>query len=143
MSATIAILDDEAERVDAMLAALSRSLPAYDVVTFRTAQETIEWLDTSVNTAALISLDHDLIRLSPDEPEMGDGREVADFLATRSPVCHVIVHSTNFNAAVGMEMALNESGWQTTRVNPYDDLAWVSERWIHEVKNHVLPADRT
>ena len=140
MPGTIAILDDEIERLDAMLAVLSRRLPDFSVVTFRTAPEIIEWLGTNLSSVALLSLDHDLIVELPGAPDMGTGRDVADFLAERPPVCHVIIHTTNSPAGTGMEMVLGDAGWSNSRVHPYGDLDWVTAWWIREVIDHLPEA---
>lgn len=142
MTTTIAILDDEPDRLGAMTAALSDRLPQFGVVTFKNAPDIIAWLRDNLSSAVLISLDHDLIPLSADEPDPGTGREVADYLAGWAPVCHVIIHTTNSLAAVGMKMVLDDSGWPNSRVSPYNDLQWVAAWWIHEVVDHLPSGDR-
>jgi hypothetical protein len=94
--------------------------------------DTLEWLRENVGQTILVALDHDLgpSRLRDGQRfEPGIGREVADFLAERSPVCPVIIHSSNSPAAEGMLCCLQGAGWSVTRVYPFDDLAWVDRDW--------------
>jgi hypothetical protein len=86
--------------------------------------------------AALICLDHDLgpNRQRGDEIfDPGTGRDVANYLASRKPVCPVLIQTTNSLAAPGMVMALEDAGWGYSRVVPYDDLEWVRRWWIVKV----------
>lgn len=137
MASTIVILDDEIDRLEAMMAVLSERLPEYDLVTFKNAPDIVAWLKSNISSAAIISLDHDLFPQSEEEPDPGTGRDVADFLATQSPVCHVIIHTTNSGAAAGMELVLNDQGWSNSRVVPFNDLEWVKAWWIREVLDHL------
>tara|TARA_R110002111_G_scaffold203713_2_gene268557 strand:- start:20125 stop:20577 length:453 start_codon:yes stop_codon:yes gene_type:complete len=137
MASTIVILDDEQERLTAMTAVLSKRLPEYDLVTFKNAPDIIGWLDSNLASAAIISLDHDLFPQSDNEPDPGTGRDVADYLTTQSPVCHVIIHTTNSLAAPGMELVLSDQGWTNSRVVPFNDLEWVTDWWIREVLDHL------
>lgn len=137
MAGTIAILDDDAERIEAMVHALSSHLPDIAPATFDNAPEMIDWLGEHLHRCLVICLDHDL---GPNRIrhatvfDPGTGRDVVDFLAARVPVCPVIIHTTNSLAAPGMETALQESGWRCSRVVPYDDLTWVGEWWLEEVQ---------
>ena len=137
MAQTILILDDELDRLNAMTVALSRQARKYEIVTFKNAPGSIAWLQRNLPSVALISLDHDLISQSANEPDPGSGRDVAEYLATRSPVCHVIIHTTNSLAAPGMQLVLDDSGWPNSRVSPYNDLEWVDAWWIREVIDHL------
>ncbi len=133
MSLCIAILEDNAERRVAMEQAIAKHLPQYPVVFFTAADRMNAWLTTNLQTVVAISLDHDLeseVDDSGERRDCGDGREVADFLCSQSVVCRIVIHSTNVPAAQGMEFALQESGWSTERITPYEDLAWVKEAWL-------------
>jgi hypothetical protein len=137
VAGTIAILDDDAERIEAMVHALSRHLPDIAPATFDNAPEMIDWLGEHLDRCLVICLDHDLganrIR-DGNVFDPGTGRDVVDFLAAHVPVCPVIIHTTNSLAAPGMEAALEETGWHCSRVVPYDDLAWIGEWWLEEVQ---------
>ena len=83
-----------------------------------------------LNDASVISLDHDLYRLEPDDPEPGTGRDVANYLATLRPECPVIIHSTNTDAAWGMYNELTYANWQVELIHHLDEPRWIQERWI-------------
>jgi hypothetical protein len=106
---------------------------------FRTATEAINWLEGHLESAVCVSLDHDL------EPhpfavdvDPGTGREVADFLARREPRCPVVIHSSNLDAAIGMQYVLEEHQWSVARLAPYGDLAWVNESWLPAIRNAIV-----
>ena len=141
MAMTIAILEDNEERTAAMLDCLRDKFRQYEARVLATSQEMIQFLQGSLSNTILISLDHDL-ELKPDGAggmiDGGTGREVADFLATRAAVCPVVIHTTNSNAAVGMDAVLQESGWITYRVVPFDDTAWIATDWLKTVRRAIL-----
>lgn len=132
----LVMLEDDARRTEAMVAALQREcdLP---IVLYDTAPDLVEWLRTGLSGARLLLLDHDLgpSRLRNGERfEPGIGRDVADFLAERMPVCPVLIHSSNVPAAQGMQFCLERAGWTVTRIYPFDDLEWVERDWLPEVR---------
>ena len=130
---TIAVLDDDPDRIEEVKQCLARHLPDYEVVCFDNAPDMIEWLASHLEQLRLICLDHDLgpNRRRADEVfDPGTGRDVADYLATHAPVCPVIVHTTNSLAAPGMELVLTDAGWHFIRVVPYGELEWIGEAWI-------------
>ena len=134
---TIAILDDKPDRIAAMRAVLAEHVLRHFIVTFDNAPDTIIWLRDHLSEVALICLDHDLgpnRRQGDEVVDPGIGRDVADFLATRSPVCPVLIHTTNSMSAPGMVRVLEDAGWSVSRVSPYDDLAWVGIDWCQEVR---------
>jgi hypothetical protein len=102
------------------------------------ASAMIEWLrdwlgSPYVSPPALISLRHDLESpLGPDEQSLhpGDGGDVARFLATQKPFCHVIVHTSNGPAGSSMMCCLQDAGWQATRMCPENSLEWVKSHWV-------------
>lgn len=140
MASIIALLDDEPDRIRAMLPLLARRYPEYEVVTFENAPDMIVWLREHLGRVCLLCLDHDL---GPNQLrdgavfDPGIGRDVADFLATRPPQCPVILHTTNHLAAPGMRRVLEEAGWTVSHVVPYGDLDWISESWIEEVERVI------
>jgi hypothetical protein len=136
MYSTVAILDDEPDRLTAMVAILAEQFPVLRIATFDNAPEMVSWLEDHLQECALICLDHDLgpnRKRGEETFDPGIGRDVADWLATNDPVCPVIVHTTNTLAAPGMIAVLDEAGWKTDRVLPYDDIAWIGEAWIQAV----------
>jgi hypothetical protein len=132
----IVILDDEPQRVKEMTRCLAGVTDGLKLVVFDNAPDLIDWLARHLDSAKLICLDHDLgpNRLRDGNVfDPGIGRDVVDYLATRSPVCPVIIHTTNTLAAPGMELALTDAGWSLSRVVPYNDLEWISGEWIESV----------
>ncbi len=137
---TIFVLDDDLGRCQAMRRELASSFPALSARFFATASETISAMEQDLFEAVLISLDHDLVASddrggAPNDP--GTGRDVADWLAAQQPVCPVIIHTTNYWAALGMERVLTDASWPVGRVAPYDDLTWIGEAWISEVHRQL------
>lgn len=136
MGNTIAILDDEPERIAAMAPLLRTRFSDYFVCTLGNAPDFIEWLRVHLVETALICLDHDLgpNRTRDGVPfDPGTGRDVADFLADQSPACPVIIHSTNGYAVPGMIRVLEDSRWTCRRVIPDSQLAWIKDWWYPEV----------
>ncbi|MBX3413764.1 MAG: hypothetical protein KF708_13820 [Pirellulales bacterium] len=137
MRHSMVILDDEPDRIEAMLDALRGVFPKLSPIVFDNAPEMVDWLHDGLETVTLICLDHDL---GPNRRrgellfDPGIGRDVADFLARQTPTCPVLIHTTNHIAAPGMLRVLQESGWQTSQVTPYGDLEWIGEVWVAEVR---------
>lgn len=127
---TIAILEDDAERVVAMRAAVARDLPNYAVIVLGTANGMIAWLRDHLDEVALISLDNDLLDPDALERDVGEGRDVAAVLARERPCCPMVLHTSNSSAARAMAETLGESGWPLARVVPHDGVEWVEEDWV-------------
>jgi CheY-like chemotaxis protein len=133
---TVVILEDDPDRIREMSACLHGRFSEYEVVVFDNAPDMIERLSQHLEEVRLICLDHDLgpNRLRAGRVfDPGTGRDVADYLATRQPVCPIVIHTTNNLAAPGMEMVLEDTGWVHSRIVPYNDLEWVREGWIVKV----------
>lgn len=136
----IAILEDNHDRQAAMQALLATHFPTFELFFCDEAEPFITWLRSNLTETLFISLDHDL-ELKPTGDgrwyDPGTGRMVADYLATCTPVCPIIIHSTNRDAVIGMEMLLQESGWRVEIVTPYGDLDWVGESWWPAVRRCI------
>jgi hypothetical protein len=121
MGLTIAILEDNAERREAMERLLAVHFPTHSRQYFTSSSAMMDRLRVSPSGVIFTSLDHDL-ELFPGEDgrcvDCGTGREVADFLATQSARCPIVIHSTNYPAAVGIEILLVESGWPFEKTAP-------------------------
>lgn len=142
----IVILEDNAERRVLMRGVLEDRFPQYESRFFQTSGETIAHLRDELELAVLIVLDHDLEMIPIDKHRMidpGDGRDVADFLATRSAVCPIVIHSTNSPAAVGMIAVLEESNWTVHRVIPVGEFRWIRSLWRQAVCDAIVPAGAT
>lgn len=140
MPLKVAILEDNLDRQGRMQAWLNDRLYMYEHFFFDEAQPLIQWLRQNLGETLVISLDHDLdLKPSADGRwlDAGTGREVADFLANQAAACPVVIHSTNYDAVLGMESVLTESGWHVAKVQPYGDLAWIDEAWWPLVKEQL------
>jgi hypothetical protein len=132
----VAILDDEPERLAIMEPLLCERFLQFEIRTFDSAPDMIGWLKHGVQKLVLICLDHDLgpnRMRDDDEFDPGTGRDVADYLATQTPTCPVIVHSTNGLAVPGMIRVLEEAGWTCGRIIPDSQLEWIEKWWFAEV----------
>jgi hypothetical protein len=141
LSRKIAILEDNLDRQTAMQALLTAHFPTCEHFFCDEAELFIAWLRMNLADTLFISLDHDL-ELKPTGDgrwfDPGTGRMVADFLATCAPACPIIIHSTNRDAVIGMEMQLQERGWSVDIVTPYSDLVWIVEAWWPAVRRCVV-----
>jgi hypothetical protein len=141
MAMKIFILEDNAERRDAMRDCVRDRFHQFEACFFVEAEEMIAAFQQHLGETILISLDHDL---EPQEAtkgtwiDPGDGRMVADFLAQRPAVCPVIVHTSNSPAAAGMIRVLDEAGWITHRVAPYFDIQWIAQSWFPTVRQAIV-----
>ncbi len=131
----IFILEDDARRRDAMRSLLADRFFSYPPVFCETSTDLIQELSVRLDQALLISLDHDL---DPSQDE--DGRLAADWLASQDPACPVIIHSSNGDAALGMQQALADGGWVTYRSFPGSDLDWIAEDWLPTVREAIMKA---
>src|SRR3954451_16404994 len=121
MAMKIVILEDNEERQAVMRACLADRFYQYDTRIFDDPGEMIRFLREHLADTLVISLDHDLeLQPGPDGrcTDPGTGRAGAEYLARQQPVCLVIIHTTNSQAALGMEMLLKDARWKTRRVIP-------------------------
>jgi CheY-like chemotaxis protein len=135
---TVALLDDDPKRIEAMRRVLSGLGEA--CVSFATAHEMVDWLAKHLQTVRFVSLDHDLGPYddAPAPAELpGNGQDVVDMLVRHKPACPVIVHSSNDYAASGMVGALRTAGWVVRRVLPAEDLAWIETSWAQCVRRSL------
>src|SRR5688572_23824203 len=112
MAMKIAILEDDRDRQEAMRRCLGDRFFTYDLQFFERSVAMVEYLKAHLSEVVCVCLDHDL-ELIPDGngglADCGTGREVADFLAVHPPSCPVVIHTTNADAGLGMEMALKDA----------------------------------
>jgi hypothetical protein len=132
----IVILEDDPYRIQEMIHCLLELYSGVKIVTFDNAPDMIDWLKEHLDEAKIICLDHDL---GPNRSrhgklfDPGTGRDVADYLSTKKPVCPILIHTTNSMAAPGMITVLDDSGWSNSRIVPYCDLEWIHDAWIIDV----------
>ena len=141
MPEKIIILEDNAERRAVMERCLRDRFHQFGIVFFDAAAPMKEFCDHHWQEILLIALDHDLeLQPGPDGHciDPGTGREMADYLASKSPAFPVILHTTNSDAAVGMEMVLRDAHWETHRVVPMGDLEWIPNMWFRTVRRDLV-----
>jgi hypothetical protein len=101
---TIVILEDDPDRTRELAGCLRERSSGCEVLVFDNAPDMIDWLRLHLEKADLICLDHNLgpNRIRNGETfDPGTGRDVAAYLATRKPVCPIVIHTTNSLAAPG------------------------------------------
>lgn len=138
MPKRLLILDDDLVRLHGFEEIAPRLGTDWAIRTWRDAHSMILELQENVQEAHLISLDHDLYKDSPSDPDPGTGRAVADYLAKcASPICPVIVHSTNTDAAWGMFNELSSRGWKVSLVHHLNQSGWIEKHWLPVAKNLI------
>lgn len=114
----VLLLEDDLERLEKFAASLSLLVPRVEFIYWRTAAGFIESYRNTGHSLGLIALDHDLIPATETEPDPGDGRQVAEFLALSEPCCPVLIHSSNVPAGNTMQFVLEPRGWSVERIYP-------------------------
>jgi hypothetical protein len=141
MAKKIVILEDNPERREAMLGHLRERFFQFQSQFFDCSAQMIDYLQINWTDIIAIGLDNDL-ELLPNEDgrliDPGCGREVADYLAGKTRICPVVIHTTNSDAAVGMERVLREANWTTYRVTPYGDLDWIASDWFPTIRRAIV-----
>ncbi|MEM7020762.1 MAG: cyclic-phosphate processing receiver domain-containing protein [Pseudomonadota bacterium] len=128
------ILEDNLQRMQAFQEVADAFALPQTLRLWRIASEMIGEIGPLLPNASVISLDHDLYRHEADDPEPGTGRDVANYLAGFGPVCPVIIHSTNTDAAWGMYNELSYAKWQVALVHHLDEPEWIQEKWLSTVR---------
>jgi FixJ family two-component response regulator len=124
----ILILEDDDDRVRGFrsaVASLSRDL---DVRIWSDAPTMIVESPACFAVACLISLDHDLQALA-GEADPGTGLDVAEFLSLHSPMCPVILHTSNSDGRMSMHNKLRAGGWTVATVPPRE-ADWFQASWL-------------
>ncbi|MCG6155536.1 cyclic-phosphate processing receiver domain-containing protein [Rubinisphaera margarita] len=134
---TIAVLEDDPERIAHFRPLLVEHFPQYELAFFEHAGEMTSWLESHFDEVVGMALDNDLpLRSMPDgtTQDCGEGREVADWLATRPPRFPIVIHSTNTWAVEYMLDVLGLAGWRIERVIPFPGTRWMTRYWIGAVR---------
>jgi hypothetical protein len=133
------ILDDDRARLRGFEEIAARLGSDWALRTARDALSMIAEIDCHLDGAALVSLDHDLYKDAPSDPDPGSGRVVADYLARCKPRCPVIVHSTNTDAAWGMHNVLRNGGWTVQLVHHLSQPKWIEDLWFPAAARLLAP----
>lgn len=131
----ILLLDDDQSRIEGFNKVITQ-LSDIKIHSWSNAPTMISEISEYLSQAKLISLDHDLYKLNESDPEPGTGRDVAEFLTKCKPVCPIIIHSTNVDAAWGMYNTLSYVGWSVNILH-YIDEDWFSSKWLPEIKKII------
>ncbi|MCS7338514.1 MAG: ADP-ribosylglycohydrolase family protein [Verrucomicrobiae bacterium] len=126
---TIILLEDDADRVREFESAVAELGQAYRLRVWRDAHRLIAECHEVLADTALISLDHDLNKETPDSPDPGDGLEVASFLARLPRICPVILHTSNTERLWSMHNEFRFGGWETEHVMPLGT-DWIRKSWL-------------
>lgn len=142
MRRLLLILDDDRNRLRAFDAVVPRLGKDWMIRAWRDAPTMAVDVDPLLAEAQLISLDHDLYKDSPSDPDPGSGRMIANLLSKRDPVCPVILHSTNTDAAWGMFNELTSAKWNVELVHHLNQSSWIEDLWL-PVAVKLTRADRS
>jgi DNA-binding NtrC family response regulator len=132
---TILILEDDRGRVERFKAALKHLGADFEVKVWPNAKKMISEIDDYLQTSVLISLDHDLNPIRAGE-DAGDGLDVAKFLASRAPLCPVIIHTSNITRCEMMMGELEPAGWTVKRTGPIGG-DWIEVDWMNLVSQLI------
>ena len=125
---TILILEDDEDRVRGFRSAVAFLGRKFRVRIWHNAGTMIVESPGCFAQACLISLDHDL-QAVPGEADPGTGLDVAEFLSLHSPVCPVILHTSNFDGRLSMHNQLRAGGWAVATVPPRES-DWIQTSWL-------------
>jgi hypothetical protein len=129
----ILILEDNEDRIKNFRFAVKSLGENLTLRIWFDAPTMIAEMSSVLNQACLISLDHDLNPQPDVRTDPGTGLEVAEFIAKHSPICPVLIHSTNHEKAWSMHNEFRFAGGQVDRVGPIGD-DWVQCLWLPKVK---------
>lgn len=113
MAMKIVILEDNLDRQAVMHACLADRFYTFDAHFFDDSSEMIRFLEANLADTIVIALDNDLeLKPGPDGRSFdpGSGCLVAEYLASQSPACPVVIHTTNTVAAATMQEVLGDAG---------------------------------
>ena len=122
------MLEDDQDRIERFHRVVHRNASDAQLVIRRSSQDFLEVFNRLRTPPSLIALDHDLVREHRDDPDPGDGRDVTRYLATRDPICPVLIHTSNTIAGESMLFSLRDAGWNVARVAPLGD-DWIEAYW--------------
>ena len=127
------MLEDDEDRLTRFCSLLAEHWPQVEFRHWRSAHTFIEAYPGLPQSPAWIGLDHDLFVQDASEPDPGDGRFAARFLATQRPCCPILIHSTNSFAADSMLFSLQDAGWNFERISPIGE-DWIEAYWLPTLK---------
>lgn len=141
MRKVVAILEDNSDRRTIMRRCLSDRFYTFEHRFFDNAHEMVRFLESELDGCIAIALDNDLEMIEASDGHLidpGSGRDVVAHLLTREPMCPVIIHTTNTDAAAASMENLKEAGWTVRRVIPFDDMAWIESDWFYAMRRAMV-----
>jgi ADP-ribosylglycohydrolase len=139
---TILILEDNEERIADFKKAIHQLGNGYELKVWRDAHSMRAECEALFNTAALISLDHDLNAAPGSTRDPGTGLDVACFLGDFLPVCPVLLHSSNTDRVYSMHNELRFAGWTVDRVGPLGN-GWIGTSWLRRARELLAAHSNT
>ena len=136
MATRILILEDNADRRDAMRDCLGERLPLYTLHMTDDPGEFVAYLGEYAGDILAVSLDHDLHE-RPDQSTTLTGMQVVDHLVTTPPAFPVLMHTSNRHDGETMRRRLVGHGWRVRWVVPFDGTTWVATDWYHALKRAI------
>ncbi|QEG01424.1 hypothetical protein Mal15_55000 [Stieleria maiorica] len=130
------MLEDDLDRISRFRAVLALYHPEATLGVYRSAPDFIAGYSSLDRIPDLVCLDHDLFADSPDDPDPGDGRDVAAFLVTRQPIAPALIHSTNAVAADSMLYSMRDASWNVERIAPLGE-DWIESYWFPTAREMV------
>jgi len=130
----VLLLEDDSDRVRGFESAVARLGPTYRLHVWRDAYRMMTECHEFLAETALISLDHDLNKETPDSPDPGDGVQVASFLARLPCFCPVILHTSNTDRMWSMDNEFRFGGWKAEHVMPIGT-EWIGRSWLPVARN--------
>jgi hypothetical protein len=129
VSATVILmLEDNAERIERFSRTLQRIAPDEPLRIWRNAWVMIREIEADLPKARLIALDHDLDPEEGDPTDPGTGWDLTKHLAALTPVCPVIIHTSNGERATWMMGEFELGGWEHHRLPPLGE-DWIENDW--------------
>ncbi len=133
----IAVLEDDPRRFTAIRSAAAGELADCEIQLFSDAREMEQWLSLNLKRLQLLSLDCDLDSTAMIDGDCGSGEDITRFLASKSPKCPILIHSSNALRAPAMHMELVLAGCDRVVLCPFRD----AEQWAADVRKALSQTD--
>ena len=126
---SVLLLEDDSDRVRGFESAVAQLGPSYRLRVWRDAYRMIAECHEVLVDAALVSLDDELNKETPESPDPGDGVDVASFLGRLPCLCPVILHTSNTDRAWSMHNEFRFGGWNAQQVMSFGS-EWIKQSWL-------------
>ena len=133
---TIAILEDNTERIEAMRERLNDRMPMYRSYFTNDPRDLLQFIQIHQGNILAVSLDHDLNEVDFSPLDL-TGMDAVKGLENMPPEFPVIVHSTNALAVEKMMVRLENAGYSVGRVIPFDGVNWIRTEWFQTLRRMI------